>query len=98
MGWLRFRNGVRFGESIGRWTVLLFSDTDCIQLCTLYESGAHCEEGVFLPLRLRFAVDMRVFGLSFGLAVGVRSDEPGPPRMTAQNLRATIESACGTVG
>lgn len=51
-----------------------------MQLCTLYESGAHCEEGVFLPLRLRFAVDMRVFGFSFGLAVGVRSDEPGPPK------------------
>jgi hypothetical protein len=94
---LRFRNGVRFGESIGRWTVLLFNDTDCIRLCTLYDSGAYCEEGVFLLLRLRLAADMRVFGFSFGLAVGVGNGDPGPPRMAAQKPRATIESACGIV-
>jgi hypothetical protein len=62
LGRLRFRNGVRFAESIGRWTVLLFSDTDCKQLCTLYDCGAHYEEGVFLLLRLRFAIGVRVFG------------------------------------
>jgi hypothetical protein len=76
LGRLRFRNGVRFGESIGRWTILLFSDTDCIQLCTLYDSWAHYEEGVFLLLRLRFAIGVRVFGFSFGLAVGVGNDDP----------------------
>jgi hypothetical protein len=59
---LRFRNGVRFGESIGRWIVLLFSDTDCIRLCTFYDSGVSCGEGVFLLLRLRFAIGVRVFG------------------------------------
>ena len=74
---LRFRTGVRFRESIGRWTVLLFNDTDCIRLSTLYDSGAYCEEGVFLLLRLWLAADMRVFGFSFGLAVGVGNGDPG---------------------
>jgi hypothetical protein len=62
LGRLRFRNGVRFGESIGRWIVLLISDPDCIRLCTLYDSGVSCEEGVFLLLRLRFAIGVKVFG------------------------------------
>jgi hypothetical protein len=44
-----------------------------------------------------FAMGIRAFGFSSGLAVNVGNDEPGPHRMIAWKPGAGIESACGIV-